>query len=97
MIGFIYTKEELVEDYDMPVDAANAFITLQEAGCPVKTWDGGNRGHFWIDAEEPEAEGWLDYWASDLMFGSDRLNGILEDAGLYFEWYNSAYACVYDR
>ena len=96
MTGFTYTKEELVEEYDMPVDAAGAFIELQAAGCPVKTWEAGDRGHFWIDAEEPEAEGWLDYWSTSLMSGSDQLNDILSDHGLYFEWYNSAYACVYD-
>ena len=96
MIGFTYTKEELVEEYDMSVDAAGAFLELQAAGCPVKTWEAGDRGHFWIDCEEPEAEGWLDYWNMTLMSGSDRLNQILEGAGLYFEWYNSAYACVYD-
>jgi hypothetical protein len=95
MIGFTYTKEELIEDYDMSVDAAGAFLELQAAGCPVKTWDGGDRGHFWIDAEEPEAEGWLNYWGS-LMMGSDELNDILSDHDLYFEWHNPGYACVYD-
>ena len=96
MIGFTYTKDELVEEYEMSVDAAGAFLKLQAAGCPVKIWDGHDRGHFWIDAEEPEAEGWLDYWSTSLMLGSDRLNKILEGAGLYFEWHNSAYACVYN-
>lgn len=96
MIGFTYTKEELIEDYDMSVDAAGAFLELQAAGCPVKTWDGGDRGHFWIDCEELEAEDWVNYWSTSLMPGSDRLNKILGGAGLYFEWANSAYVCVYD-
>ena len=96
MYTFTYTKEELVEDYGMTVTAAVAFLALQKAGCPVKTWDGGDRGHFWIDAEEPEAEGWLDYWNTSLMMGSDELRDTLSDHDLYFEWSNSAYACVYD-
>ena len=96
MYAFTYTKEELIEDYGMTVAAANAFLLLQEKGCPVKTWNGGDRGHFWIDAEEMEAEGWLDYWSTSLMAGSEELNDILSDHDLYFEWYNSAYACVYD-
>ena len=95
MYTFTYTKEELVEDYGMTVAAANAFLLLQEKGCPVKTWDGGDRGHFWIDAEEPEAMDWLDYWG-ELMAGSEELQQILSDHDLYFEWYNPAYACVYD-
>lgn len=96
MHTFTYTKEELVEEYGMSISAAVAFLALQEAGCPVKTWEGLDRGHFWIDAEEPESEDWLNYWSMNLMTGSDRLNEILEEAGLYFEWHNSAYACVYD-
>jgi len=92
---YTHEKEELVEDY-MTEKAADAFLALQKAGCPVKVWESGNRGHFWIDAEEPEAEGWLDYWSMELMTGSPRLNEILGEFGLYFEWYNSAYACVYD-
>lgn len=96
MYTFTYTKEELVEDYGMTVSAAVAFLALQKAGCPVKTWDGGDRGHFWIDAEEPEAEGWLDYWSTSLMMGSDELRDTLSDHDLYFEWSNPAYACVYD-
>ena len=95
MYTFTYTKEELIEDYGMSVSAAVAFLTLQKAGCPVKTWDGGDRGHFWIDAEEPEAEGWLDYWG-ELMSGSEELRDILSDHDLYFEWHNPAYACVHD-
>jgi hypothetical protein len=75
--------------------ARKAFNKLKKLGCPVRE-SHSDRGHFWIDAEAPEAEGWLDYWSADLCFGSDRLNKILADHGLYWEWYNSAYGCVYD-
>jgi hypothetical protein len=91
----LYTKEELIDHCEMPVHAANAFLALAKAGCPVKIWEGGDRGHFWIDAEEPEAMDWLDYWGN-LMAGSEELQQILSDHDLYFEWYNPAYACVYD-
>jgi hypothetical protein len=91
----MYTKSELIEE-GMAQNAASAFVELQKAGCPVKTWDTGERGHFWIDAEESGAGEWLDYWSTALMAGSDKLNRILEKHGLYFEWYNSGYAHVYN-
>jgi hypothetical protein len=81
----------------MKANVKKAFDTLKMLGCPVKEWDGDDRGHFWIDAEEENAELWLDYWNTDLAFGSDKLNQILDDNGLYWEWYNSAYGCVYDN
>lgn len=78
--------------------ARKAFNKLKKLGCPVRESQPyhPDRGYFWIDAEAPEAEGWLDYWSADLFFGSDKLNKILADHGLYWEWYNSAYGCVYD-
>lgn len=89
-------RTTLIED-GMAPHAADAFIELHEAGCPVKDWHNDERGHFWIDAEESAAGDWLDYWNTSLVAGSDRLNEILEKHGLYFEWYNSAYAHVYDN
>ena len=76
--------------------ARKAFTALKNAGCPVKEWHDDTRGYFWIDAEEPQAEGWLDYWSNDLSFGSDQLNNILEANGLYWEWQNSACGHVHD-
>ena len=46
----MYTKKELIED-GMAPHAATAFVELEKAGCPVKDWYTGERGHFWIDAE----------------------------------------------
>jgi hypothetical protein len=85
-----------MEEFEMNSKARKCFNELQKAGCPVKEWYTDERGHFWIDAEEPEAEEWLDYWRTSLCAGSDRLNRILKKHGLYFEWQNSAYAHVYD-
>jgi len=91
----MYRYSELIAE-GMEPHAATAFVELQQAGCPVKIWDGDERGHFWIDAEQSEASEWLDYWSMDLMAGSNKLNQILEKHGLYFEWANSAYANVHD-
>jgi len=79
----------------MKKEARAAFNKLKKLGCPVIE-SHPDRGHFWIDAEQTKAEGWLDYWSSDLFMGSDKLNDILSQHGLYWEWYNSAYGCVYD-
>tara|TARA_R110000851_G_scaffold315600_1_gene478231 strand:+ start:6708 stop:6953 length:246 start_codon:yes stop_codon:yes gene_type:complete len=76
--------------------ARKAFTELKKAGCPVKEWHNDSRGHFWIDAEEPEGEDWLDYWKNDIFFGSDRLNSILKENGLYWEWANCAVGHVHD-
>lgn len=86
-------KEELIEE-EMAPNAIKAFLKLQSLGCPVKTWSYGDRGHFWIDAEEPEAEGWLDYYGN--YSGSEVLNDVLKQNGLWFEWQNSAVACVFN-
>ena len=74
--------------------ARKAFNALKKMGCPVKEWDGNDRGHFWINAEEENAGEWLDYY--NLFEGSKKLNEILNSNGLYFEWTNSAFGCVYD-
>lgn len=81
---------------DMTRNARKVFNKLKKLGCPVKEWHDDSRGHFWIDAEEPEAEGWLDYWNPNLSFGSDQLNEILNSNGFYWEWENSAVGCVHD-
>ena len=82
----------------MKKEARAAFNKLKKLGCPVRESQPiyPDRGHFWIDAESPDAYEWLDYWSTELWAGSDKLNKILLDHGLYWEWYNSAYGCVYD-
>ena len=87
------TQESLIEE-GMAPHAIKAFLKLQDIGCPVKTWHHGDRGHFWIDAELPGAENFLEYWHNPC--GSDRLNDILNHYGLFFEWANPGYASVYN-
>lgn len=76
-----------------------AFLKLQKLGCPVKIWWQNDlkymeyRGLFWIDSEEYEAEEFLDYYSN--YWGSEVLTKTLEKAGLYYEWQNSAVACVH--
>jgi hypothetical protein len=91
----MYRYSELIAE-GMAPHAATAFLELQKAGCPAKIWDGDERGHFWLDAEESGASEWLDYWSMTTIAGSEKLNQILEKHGLYFEWCNSVYAHVYD-
>ena len=89
------TRTELKE-LGMEPHAIKAFLILQKKDIAVMTWDDDSRGHFWIWCEgiTDETELNLEYY--DNYFGSDKLNKILEDNGLYFEWYNSAQANVYD-
>jgi hypothetical protein len=93
MAHYLMTEQELIEE-GMAPHAIKAFLKLQSLGCPVKTWYHGDRGHFWIDGEASEAEEWLDYYHN--FIGSDPLNDILSANGLWFEWQNSAVACVYN-
>ena len=81
----------------MKANVKKAFDTLKKLGCPVKEWDDDERGYFWIDAEDESAGLWLDYYSDNLFFGSEKMNEILRKHGLYWEWYNSAYGCVYDN
>jgi hypothetical protein len=75
--------------------AQKAFNELKALGAPVKSSEGyPDRGYFWLSAEEEMSELWLDYYSN--YWGSDKLNEILEKYGLFKEWYNPAYACVYD-
>lgn len=87
------TKESLIEE-GMEPQAIKAFLKLQNLDCPVKTWYQSDRGHFWIDAEQPGAEQFLEYWHNPT--GSDKLNNILNKHGFFFEWTNPGYACIYN-
>lgn len=79
----------------MKANARKAFNKLKKLGCPVRESDyHTDRGHFWLDAESSDNEGWLDYWYN--YQGSDQLNEILNSNNLYWEWYNPGYGCVYD-
>lgn len=80
----------------MTKNARKCYNELKKLGCPVKEWHNDSRGHFWIDAEEPSADVWLDYWSSSLNFGSKLLNDTLDKHGLYWQWCNSAYGNVYN-
>jgi len=83
----------------MPSKVKTAFLKLQSLNAPVKIWHDTNpnsqnyRGYFWISAEEGKDE-WLDYYSN--FWGSERLNDILNKAGLYWEWQNPAWGNVYD-
>lgn len=79
----------------MKSNAKKCFNELKKLGCPVKEWYDDSRGVFWIDAEEPNAELWLNYWDMNLSFGSQKLNDILDKNNLWWEWQNSAYGNVY--
>ena len=102
-----YNKESFKNEFSseevshMTKSSISAFIKLKKAGCPVKVWHQNDpkymdyRGYFWIDTEESGAESWLDYY--NQMMGHEKLVDILDTAGLYFEWENSAVACVFDN
>ena len=93
-----YTRndEELAH---MPSKVKTAFLKLQSLDAPVKIWHQNNpkymdyRGYFWLSGEEGKDE-WLDYYSN--FWGSERLNDILNKAGLYWEWQNPAWGNVYD-
>jgi len=80
--------------------AKKAFNALRKMGIQVREADESkwaDRGHFWIDCEcgDTATTMALEYYSN--YEGSDELNKILDDNGLYFEWYNAAFACVYDN
>ena len=103
----MYTKAMFNQDFSkdeishMTPSSIKAFIELKKLGCPIDIWYQNNpkyqdyRGYFWIKCEEYDAESWLDYYDSEMYWGSERLQRILEKHGLYFEYQNSAVACVY--
>lgn len=81
---------------DLKKRAEKAFNELKKLGAPVRSSEGyPDRGLFWLWAElGEESEPWLDYYSN--FWGSDKLNAVLEKYGLWFEWYNPAYAVVYE-
>ena len=98
-----YTRQMFNSDYSaydvahMTEKSIKAFIKLRQIGCPVRlSEDYDDRGYFWIDGESEYSELFLDYYSMTMVEGSPELQQILEDNGLYFEWYNPAYACVYE-
>jgi hypothetical protein len=92
-----FSKEEISH---MTPKSIKAFIELKKLGCPIDIWYQNKpryqdyRGFFWLKAEEGEE--WLDYYDSEMYWGSDKLQKTLEKHGLYFEWQNSAVGCVYE-
>lgn len=102
-----YTRQMFLQDYHpseiehMSEGAIKAFIELKKIGCPVRVSDNlygkcNDRGYFWIDGESQYSELFLDYYNTSMYSGSPELQQILEDNGLYFEWENPAYACVWE-
>lgn len=102
-----YTRQMFLCDYHpseiehMSEGAIKAFIELKKIGCPVRVSDNlygkcNDRGYFWIDGESQYSELFLDYYDMRMVEGSPELQQILEDNGLYFEWENPAYACVWE-
>jgi hypothetical protein len=93
-----YTRQD-EELAHMPSKVQTAFLKLQKMGVPVKIWYnvdpnyGEYRGYFWIDCEEEDGELFYDYWE---MYKNEKCEDILNSAGVYSEWYNPAYLCVYD-
>lgn len=71
-----------------------AFDKLKKAGIEVREPYDESYGIFWINCETGSVETHqaLEYY--DNFWGSKFLNDTLEEAGLYFEWYNPAYATV---
>lgn len=93
-----YTRQD-EELAHMPSKVQTAFLKLQKMGVPVKVWwqldpqYQDYRGYFWIDCEEQDAEQFYNYWE---MYEDEKCEAILDKAGVYAEWYNPAYLCVYD-
>ena len=79
---------------DCPERVQKCIQELKKLGAPVKDSHSGSSAYFSIDAEEPEAHYFLDYYSN--YWGSKQLNKILEKHGLYFEWENTAWTNVYD-
>ena len=103
-----YTKEMFNNEFSaeeishMTTASIKAFIELKKLGCPVDIWYQNKegyedyRGYFWISGEEDSSEMWLDYYDTEMYWGSEKLQKTLEKHGLYFEWQNSAVGCVYN-
>lgn len=69
--------------------AYNALTKLGLYLVPGENWG----GYFGISAEGDTPEH-LDYYSN--YWGSEALNKILSDNGLYFEWCNAGVATVHD-
>lgn len=83
----------------MTHDQLKCMTKLKTLGIAVQSsegYEGENRGIFWIWTEgvTEETADHLDYYGN--FWGSDKLNKILGDAGLYFEWNNPAYATIWE-
>lgn len=78
----------------MKAEHQKAFDKLRMAGIDVRESESEDYGIFWINCETDsvETQQALEYY--DNYWGSEFLNDTLEKAGLYFEWYNPAYATV---
>ena len=83
-----------MEIEDAPKHAQLAYAELEALGAPVKRSHYVNGAYFSIDAEQPEAQHFVDYWSN--YWGSKKLNKILDKHGLFFEWENPAWCNVYD-
>tara|TARA_R100001377_G_scaffold51547_1_gene30143 strand:- start:2863 stop:3126 length:264 start_codon:yes stop_codon:yes gene_type:complete len=82
----------------MTTQERKVFNKLKKIGIAVREpmeWDNnGHYGVFWIDCEQAGENDktflHADYYGK--FWGSDILNETLDEAGLYFEWVNAAYA-----
>jgi len=85
----------------MKAEARKAYEKLRKLNIAVQCGDewkertGEDRGHFWIWCEgvTDETEEHIDYYG--IFWGSDQLNEILDQHGLWFEWQNPGVANVY--
>jgi len=86
----------ILKQITMKTSYRKAFDKLKAKGISVRESETEDYGVFWIDCEtgSVQTELALDYY--DNPEGSDFLNKTLEGAGLYFEWYNAAYATVHE-
>lgn len=78
----------------MKAEHQKAFDKLRMKGIDVRESESEDYGIFWINCETDsvETQQALEYY--DNYWGSDFLNDTLEKHGLYFEWYNAAYATI---
>ena len=86
----------------MKANAKKAYEKLRKLNIAVQCGDewkestGEDRGHFWIWCEgvTEETEEHLSYYGRNCG-GSELLNKILNQHGLWFEWQNPGVANVY--
>ena len=93
-----YTQEEINH---LTPEQLDAFIKLDKLGVPVKIYDQQNpkledyRGVFSIDSEEEGCELFVDYFNPAKFMGTDEMNKIIYDAGLYWDWENPGWINVH--